>query len=596
MSLAKQNFQTILMSLLVCLAVPFALAIDVAAQAREDESKSDAPKTGALSGHVLNESGQPLAHATIYVTAQMSLPQPRITFTDDGGNFQVSGLDALVYSVGATAPSYITAPREPDSLPNYYRIGDSVTISLLKGGVITGTVTSATGEPVVQTGVRAVLIRDGNGKPPAGPRFPNEKSTDDRGVYRIYGLTPGTYLVSAGGRGAYGYSTNAYDTDAPTYAPSSTRDAAAEIMVRAGEETSGVDIRYRGEPGHAVSGVANGPTLPNSSTNITLTQVVNGVPQASVFSFQIPSTKGFAFYGIADGDYDLIAQSYLGQGEAVASEPRRITVKGADIMGIELVVKGLASISGHVTLETSAAPECKDKRQPLFPETLLVARRSEKSMQKDALAFPNIFVQGSPDKAGDFVLRNLGPGEFSLNVRFFAKYWYLRSISREVAAAQPAAGKAGLANRQTDAARNGISLKFGERISGLTVKLAGGAASLRGAMKLAEGESIPAKLHLQLVPSEKEDAENVLRFFTTPVNADGTFAVNNLPPGRYWVLARVAADNEPQSDSKLRAPGEADTRAQIRRTAESAKTMIEFRPCQNVIDYQLPLRLASPKN
>ena len=156
-------------------------------------------------------------------------------------------------------------------------------------------------------------------------------------------------------------------------------------------------------------------------------------------------------------------------------------------------------------------------------------------------------------------------------------------------------GRAGL-SEQTDAARNGIGLKFGERISGLTVTLAEGAASLRGAVKLAEGDSIPAKLYLQLVPAEKEDAEDVLRFFATPVNADGTFAINNLPPSRYWALVRVAADNEPQSDLKLRAPEEADARAQIRRAAEIAKTMIEFKPCQNVIDYQLPFKLVSPKN
>lgn len=212
---------------------------------------------------------------------------------------------------------------------------------------------------------------------------------------------------------------------------SSARDAAAEIVVRAGEETSGVDIRYRGEPGHAISGVVNGPTLPNSSTNLTLTQMVNGVPQVSAFSYQLPNAKGFAFYGVTDGDYYLIAQSFLGQSEMVASEPRRLTVKGADLTGIELVVKGLASINGHVTLESSTAVECKNKRQPTFAETLLVAPRSEKSTPKDVLAFPNIFAQASPDKSGDFLLRNLGPGQFNLNVRFFAKYWYLRSIVQE---------------------------------------------------------------------------------------------------------------------------------------------------------------------
>lgn len=592
MSLAKQNFYT---SSLLLLALLAALSLSVAAQAQEEESKSSASKTGALSGRVINENGQPVAHATIYVTAQMALPQPRITATDDGGNFQVSGLDALVYSVGASAPSYITAPREPDSLPPYYRIGDSVTISLLKGGVITGTVTSATGEPMVQAGVRAFLIRDANGKPPTGPRFPIDRTTDDRGIYRIYGLASGTYLVSAGGRGTYGFSTGAYETDPSTYAPSSTHDTAAEIVVRAGEETNAVDIRYRGEPGHAISGIVNGPSAPNSSTNITLTQLVNGLPQISAFSYQSPNSKGFAFYGVADGDYNLVAQSSLGQGEGTASEPRRITVKGADVTGIELVVKGLGSISGHVALETSAAAECKNKRQPLFSETLLVARRSEKDTPKDQLALLSYSIaQGSPEKSGDFVLRNLAPGQFSLNTRFFAKYWYLRSITRETPAAQPA--RAVLANRQTDVARTGIALKFGERISGLMVTLAEGAASLRGAVKLAEGESVPAKLYLHLVPAEKENADDVLRFFTILVDADGTFAVNNLPPGRYWTLARIAADNEPQSDAKLRASDEADMRTRVRLAAETSKTAVEFKPCQNVIDYQLPFKSSSVKN
>jgi hypothetical protein len=597
MKLAKQKFYTTLLALPVCLALLLGLSSAVAAQAREDESKSAAPETGALSGRVLSENGQPLSHATIYVTASRALPQPRITFTDDGGNFQVKGLDALVYSVGASAPSYITTPREPDSLPSFYRIGETVTINLLKGGVITGTVTSATGEPIVRAGVRAILIRDANGKLPVGPRFPAEKPTDDRGVYRIYGLTPGTYLVAAGGRGPYGYSLNAYDTDAPTYAPSSTRDAATEIVVRAGEETAGVDIRYRGEPGHAVSGVVNGATAPNSFSpiNITLTQIVNGLPQSNASSFQAPTSKGFAFYGVADGDYDLIAQSYLGQGESTASEPRRITVKGTDIIGIELVVKALASISGHVALETSAAAECKNKRQPLLSETLLLAQRSEKSTPKYQLAFANIFAQGAPDKSGDFLMRSLPPGQFSLNVRFFAKYWYLRSIARDTNAA-PATGKDGLARRQMDAARNGISLKFGERVSGLTVTLAEGAASLRGAVKLAEGEAVSAKLFLHLVPAEKENAEDVLRFFITPVNADGTFAINNLPPGRYWAVARVAADDEPQSSSRLRVPEEAERRAQIRRAAEVAKTVVELKPCQNVSAYQLPFKTSPPKN
>ena len=574
---------------LVCITLLLALSGGVAAQ--DDETKSTTPRTGVISGRVVNENGQPLPHVIVFVNSPTDSAQSRTTSSDDNGNFQVSGLDALVYTMSAVAPGHYLPPRDPESLPTYYRLGDSGTITLNRGGVITGTVLGPNGEPLVQAGVRAIMIRDANGKPPTFGRFAIDRPTDDRGVFRIYGLPTGTYIVAAGGRATFGYSVNAYDSDAPTYAPSSTRDTAAEFSVRAGEETT-VDIRYRGEPGHAVSGVVSGPITPNSSTRVTLAPVLNGVPLVNAPSFQNFNNNSFAFYGIADGDYDLVAQSDLGR-DVVASEPRRITVKGADVTGLEIVVKGLASISGRVALETSTAAECKNKRQPSLAETMLVARRDDKGTPKDQYTVANYFAQGSAGPSGDFTLRNLAPGQFNLQTRFFAKYWYLRSIARQTPGAP---SRAGVANRQADAARNGISLKSGERISGLTVTLAAGAASLRGTVKPAEGETLPARLFLQLAPAEKENAEDVLRFFTAPVNADGTFAFNNLPPGRYWTLARITADNDPQSDAKLRAPEEAETRAQIRRAAEAAKMAVELKPCQNVIDYQLPFKSVAVKN
>src|SRR4030095_9607889 len=261
--------------------------------------------------------------------------------------------------------------------------------------------------------------------------------------------------------------------------------AAMEINVRAGEETT-ADIRYRGESGHSVSGAVLGPIAPNSSTNIALAQIVNGVPLPSGFSFQAFNRKGFAFYGVADGEYDLIAQSITGPREIIASESRRVTVKGADVSGIELVVRELAPIRGRLVLETTTAADCKNKRQPLLSETVLIARRSDKNTPKDQLAFPNSFAQSGPDKSGDFALTNLAPGQFRLNTRFFAKYWYLRSMVRENPGAPTA--RAGLVNRLADVARNGINLRFGERISGVTITLAAGAASLRGTVRQPAGE------------------------------------------------------------------------------------------------------------
>lgn len=588
MSCANENLTAARLRALVILAIVFASSLTIRAQ--EDESKNPAPRTGAITGRVVNESGQPIPHATVFLGAPANQVQSRTSMTDDNGEFQMDGLDASIYTLGATAPGYFLTPRDPEGLPSYYRIGDSVTIPLHKGGVLTGTVTSATGEPVVQVVVRSILIRDANGKPPTSGRFTNDRMTDDRGVYRIYGLMPGTYLVTAGGRGNYGYYSNAYDVDAPTYAPSSTRDTAAEFTVRGGEETT-VDIRYRGEQGHVVSGVISGPIAQNSNTNITLAQIVGGIPITSASSFQPFIGKGFAFYGVADGEYELSGQSYFGRGEMIGSEPHRITVKGADLSGIEIVVKELASIRGRVVLEASTATECKNKREPSFPETVVVARRSSKIAPQEQPSLANFFAQSTPDKSGEFSLRNLAPGPFSLRVRFFAKYWYLRSIVREAPGADPVRGAA--ARARIDAARNGINLKFGERVSGVSLTLAAGAASLRGVLQPAENETLPTKMFFDLVPAEKESAEDVLRFFRTPVAADGTFAFNNLPPGRYWALSKIAVESDPQSDAKLRLPEEADTRAKLRQAAEVAKNVIEFKPCQNVTGYQLLFKSAA---
>ncbi|MBC8029945.1 MAG: carboxypeptidase regulatory-like domain-containing protein [Pyrinomonadaceae bacterium] len=570
------------------------LTANFTAQSQTEESPA-APTTGTISGRVVTDTGQPVHAATVTLRGSTPFFQPRVTTTDAEGNFQIDALSAELYGVSAFAPGYISLPRDQDSLPVYYRIGDAVDVTMVKGGVITGSVMSSAGDPVVQMAVRAILILDAGGRPSRFPQNNISRATDDRGVYRLYGLTPGTYLVSAGGRAAFGPSSGAFESDVAIYAPSSTRDTASEIVVRAGDETTGVDIRYRSEAGHVITGVVVGPIDPTgiSQPNINLTQVSNGIPMGTAYSYQLPNSKGFSFYGVSDGDYDLVAQLSLGPGELLLSEPHRVTVKGADRSGIELTVKPLASIGGRLTLESSTAPECKNKRRPLFTEILVGARRSEKGVEKgQPRPFAFVAAQGSPNTSGDFLLRNLSSGQYNFGTRFFAKYWYLRSIARDAPTGRPPAVKTSPSGRTLDMARNGLSLKSGERVSGLIVTLAEGAASLRGTIKLAPGEKVPPKLYVHLVPGEKENADDVLRVFAAPVNADGTFALNNLAPGSYWALARIAGENESLLDLRVRLAEEGELRLQIRRAAEVAKTVVEFKPCQNITDYQLPITIA----
>lgn len=570
----------------------------VMAQTRQSlatDETLEAPKTGVITGRVVNDSGQAIPNASVSVRAMSSSAiMPRGTATGSDGSFQISGLEPALYFVSAQAPGYTTVALESDETqPSYHRIGDSVTINMTKGGVITGTVATGTGEAVVAITVRAVRVRDAKGLLLKGGFPPTyERLTDDRGIYRIYGLRPGAYVVGTGGRGPSGvFSISPYDGDVPIYSPSSTRDTALEVTVRAGEEISGIDIRYRSEPGHSVSGAAKGSLAGSSNSagfGVTLTGIVNGAPQSSSYSFQAPGSNGFSFYGIADGDYDLTAQSSVAPGDTTVSAPRRISVKGSDVTGIELFTQPLGSISGHLTLEASKAPECQGKRRPLFSETIVSTRRDEKDNRREpGQMFSFTGGQATLDKTGDFVLRNLAPGRYEVRTRFFARYWYLQSVS------MPPARPATVRTPFMDLSRNWLNLKVGERLAGINIVLAEGAASLRGQVTVGEGEKLPPKLFVYLLPAEREKPDDVLRFYAAPVGADGAVSLSNLAPGRYKVFAEPLADSDASPITKIRRPDETETRAKLRRSADVAKTEIEFKQCQNVTDYQLTLK-ASP--
>jgi hypothetical protein len=535
--------------------------------------RTDEPATGAIDGKVVNENGQPMAGAGVFVRAVNSVGNARTATTDVDGNFRVSGLEPALYFVTSNAPAYVSVPPDP-AAPAYYRIGDTVRIELIRGGVITGTVTNALGEPIVAVRVRATVVRDARGEIPRAMSFGiNEQATDDRGIYRIYGLRPGTYIVSAGGAG-FSPSFNPYDGDLPTFAPSTTRDNAAEVAVRSGEEST-IDIRYRGEPGHTISGTAK--VVSQNGASITLAPAGSPVPLAN--TFQVMGGRGFAFNGLGDGDYDLVAQEVTSTPTPTTttpalsvSEPKRVSVRGADVTGIELVPRPLGSISGKVALEPTKAPECQGKRPPLLAETLVRLQKSDP--EKEDWLYTRVFASSaSPDASGAFVLRNLVPGKYQLEPRFYARYWYLESITMTTGAAKP---------QKVDAAANWTTLKSGDQLANVTITLAQGAASIRGRVPVAEGAAIPAGTSVFLVPAESDKADDVLRYFMTEVGADQTFTLNNLPPGKYLALV----DTQATTLTKLRQPEAAATRTKLRRAAEAKKNDLELKPCQTLADFQ----------
>lgn len=588
-------------SFLLIIAQLLSIASTCWAQQAAGGTKPLEKPDGMITGRVVNSAGEPLSDAVVYASLLGTRSRSQRATVDANGEFKIDGLQAGLYLVSAGAPGYVPAQQpSPTDSQSYYHIGDSVTLRLIKGGVITGTVTGPKG-PLVAVGVYAIRVRDEAGKPLTAQMGFHERSTDDRGVYRFYGLLPGGYLVMAAKPRMGLVAPTAYDSDTPTYFPSSTRDTASEVVVREGEELT-ADIQYRAEPGHAISGtvvgVVESQTQFLSSASINLTSVRD---RSSHVGSSASSNDNFSFaiYGVADGEYELSASQFSQSRDEFRSPPRRVTVRGADVTGMILTLQPLASIEGRLVFENDQKGTCGKRRETVAQETIVFGRRYEPEKKAGAaaktapvadvsLSATNYVSTGVGDAKASFILKNLPPGSYRIDPRPPASGWYVRSIAMR--------GTETLAGRAASlvVARDGIVLKSGEHVSGLTVTITEGAASVRGRISVAAGQILPPRMRLYLVPAEGDSSEDLLRFFEGTVGDDGTFAMGNLAPGRYWVIAQPAMESDSLGVKSIKS--DSAFRSKVLRDAEALKKEIAFKPCERRTDYDLPYVLpTSPK-
>jgi hypothetical protein len=551
------------------------------------------PKSGAdgsrgIIGRVFDHNGQLLAGGKVFLGkvggARLDF---RETLINDVGEFRFDNLSHGVYTVLSMGA------MDGDEQEKYYRPGDFVTLRVRKGGVITGTVTDSTGEPVIATRVHAIRVRDENGRRTfqAGrfSRFRGERSTDDRGVYRFWGLPSGSYLVKVGGRDTLRRNSipDAIEEDAPTYHPSAaTPEAAIEVSVNEGREATGIDIRHRGESGHAISGNISGQigrSLQEQGVIVTLTQSATGAPVGELAIRLTEGPSSFLFEGVADGEYDLTAQHIVVPNAdaasveiSAASPARRVIVKNKDVTGVELKLAPLGSIEGRVVPDAERKPRCQSDRIARLDETVISVGREDAGPPVPIFTSFAWMVSGVlvvPDQKGDFTIRSLPGARYRVDTRLPSEDWYIRSISLS-SPAKP---------EPIDAGRDGIAVKSGERVRGLTISVQEGAASVRGRVVMAQAKAtLPSRLLVHLVPTEQQQRHNVLRFAEAAVESDGSFFLTNIAPGSYWLLARPTEDlNDPRPLS-----WNSEARAKLIREA-TANNPIELQPCQLIAGHML---------
>lgn len=587
-------------SLLILLLLPFSFT------AQQQTSQP----ADAITGRVVTPDGQPLARVAVFArpVGAMTAAGRVNAVTDEAGRFTLRDLDHGAYILTTFSRGYApmhAASHERNAARDYHRPGDFVTLTMTKGGVITGRVTNKAGEPLVRISVRAVMRRtpDGEEVTRSSPYFYTpDKLTDDRGIYRIYGLPAGIYVVTAGAsRQNYSPLPDAYGGLVATYHPSATSEAATEVTVASGTEATNIDIAFRGEQGRTVTGSVAG-AIGNSAREIgiqvSLVNAASGFLEHSSYVTGRAGARGFSFDGVSAGEYDIIARrSSWDNQPGAASLPQRISVRATNITGIELALLPLAIISGRIRIEplaeTLRANELCRSAQNANATIEYVVVAASRSDAKTINPTANLFStkrDAVPDARGEFTLRDLDAGDYRLEPLTPNENLYVRSIAVREAPTNTSGAKpvthakspTALINQPTMNA-DPMTIKSGEQLSDIEITLAEGAARLQGRIvNVKEDSALQSRLRIYLVPVEAEHAAHSWRYHTTLVAPDNTWTLTRLAPGAYRILALKADPN-----STARQNSDARGRIELRRLAEATGTRVELASCQSMTDFVL---------
>src|ERR1700683_1022691 len=189
--------------------IPWLMAAVHAGQAPARDAPIRAPLRGtsAVSGTVVadDQAHTPVRRATLTLTRPGG-NDARMTVTDDQGRFVFSDLPAATYTLAATKGAYLAAsygavspgaPPVPIPLKDGQRF-TATPIVLIRGAVITGRVVDPNGRPMANVRVSATQfdVSAGERQPRTFAADGGFANTDSRGIYRMWGLPAGDYVVS----------------------------------------------------------------------------------------------------------------------------------------------------------------------------------------------------------------------------------------------------------------------------------------------------------------------------------------------------------------------------------------------------------------
>lgn len=322
------------------------------------------------------------------------------TTTDAQGRFQFHHPPRTRLSIGVSKPGYCArAVASGDSIllldagaPEDVNGAD---FELFPGGVVTGRITDQWNEPLEKATVTVYLV-SGSGIADAAPG--NSVQTDDRGLYRIFGLEPGRYVLLAR------LSRRINDQPAALFYPGSSDPSRARaIEVSAGAETTAIDIAMRPEPTFRIAGKLAGKPAEPGQVFVQATPGV-GLPDqpsprvASVTVAPVTREGNYVLAGLTPGAYVVTAMQSPGRRSPLA---RQIVDLRADVTDLVLRPASSGRLDGRVTFSGTGA----SRRLPASVRVRLKERASP---------VPIFSVAQPPDYR--FEIPDLWPGSYTIEL------------------------------------------------------------------------------------------------------------------------------------------------------------------------------------
>src|SRR3989441_10564709 len=387
-----------------------------------------ANSTASVSGRV-TIGGKAAAGITVVAEVTDSPSDNRTvakTATDDEGNYRLAGLAAGRFTITPIARAFVVAAndtfKQPGQTVNVAE-NESITkinFALVRGGVITGRITDLEGHPIIGQRVN-ILAKGDSGKSPISFLPTRKNQTDDRGIYRIYGLGPGSYRVSVGQAAAGGSGVNIMGMGGSQYAktfyPGVTEESKATLIeINEGTEATNIDITLgKSDRGFSVSGrvVDAESGKPIASSYIGYSSVNAANQQLGAMNFagiQTDANGKFRLEGIQPGHYAAFMIA-IGQENSSYSDPARFDVSDGDVTGIEIKVRRGATIEGIAVIENNTDPAAAALLQSV---SLIAYTSDEKSTTAPS------YSRGSINADGTFRFAGLAPGKVRISMMVFA--------------------------------------------------------------------------------------------------------------------------------------------------------------------------------